>query len=294
VDIRQSETWGKYLRGLGWEAEKISSDSFAYIKRLPFLGSTIKITRCPLPIPFKEIDAAAKKHNAIFVKLEPETETTNPNTKKLLKLLKNAGYKKSSWSLNPSKTIKIDITKSEDELLGQMEKDTRYNIRLAIRKGVAVRETGDFEEFKTLYYDTAKRKGFWPAKKELETLWRVFSENESAAILTASYNNEAVASCLLLFSDQQGFYVHAASLDKHREVMAPYLLLWDCIMFLKRKGCKMFDLEGIKDTRFKATKKWGGFSLFKKGFGGKEVEYLGSFTKYYKLWAKILFFFSRF
>lgn len=289
MDIRQSESWGNYLENLGWKSEKISSQLFAYVRPVPILGSIIKVPRCPLPIPFKEIDRIAHKHNAAFVKLEPEIETNKPSTKKLLRLLKNEGYKNSSWSLNPLKTLKVNLGKSEEELLKTMEKDTRYSIKLAIRKGVQVEETNDFNNFKQIYYDTAKRKKFWPAKKELETLWSVFSKENKAVILTASYKKEALATCMLLFDGHQGYYSHAASLEKHRKVMAPYLLLWHSMMFLKRKSALSFDLEGVKDDRYAATKKWGGFTLFKRGFGGEEVEYLGSFTKYYKLWPKILF-----
>jgi len=294
VDIRQSSLWARYLEEFGWSSEKISTESFAYIKKVPFLGSLIKIPRLPVPVPFKKIDSIAKKHNAVFVKLEPEIETTDSSSKKILGLLQDNGFRKDGWALNSTKTFNIDLTKNEAELLKNMEKDTRYNVRLAIRKGVIVRETNDLEQFKTLYFDTAKRKKFWPAKKELEALWKVFSRNGSAAILTAFSNNQPVASTLLLYGNKSALYYHAASLEKYREVMAPYLLLWESMKFAKSKGSTVFDLEGIKDPRYRATKRWGGFTLFKKGFGGRDVEYLGSFTKYYKLWAKILFFFSRF
>lgn len=236
----------------------------------------------------------AVKNNAFLVKLEPEIEVTDSSGEKLLKLLKSAGFRKDSWALNPTSTIHIDLKRGEEEILKSMEKDTRYSVRLALRKGVRIAETNDFEQFKKLYLAMAARKKFWPAKKELRILWEVFHKNGKAAILTALYNNETLASTLLLFNKDQGHYAHAASQDKNREVMATYLLLWESIKFLKKKGCSVFDLEGIKDKRFKATKKWGGFTLFKRGFGGREIVYLGSFTKYHKLWAKVLFFFARF
>jgi len=294
VDIRQSQSWSKYLAELGWLAESLPLNRFAYVKPVPLLGSIIKIPRCPLPIPFKEIDAVAKKHKAIFVKIEPEIETSNPHTGEFLKLLKNKGFVKDSWSLNPTKTIQINLAGSEDELLKSFEKDTRYSVNLAQRKGVRIEETDDLEEFEKIYFETAQRKGFWPAKKELEALWRVFKKENKVVLLKALYNNEPLAFTMLLLNDTTASYYHAASLDKHREVLAPYLLLWEAARFSKNKGCEILDLEGIKDERFASTKKWGGFTLFKKGFGGKEVEYLGSFTKCYNLWYRVLFFFSRF
>lgn len=294
MDIRQNEAWAKYLTQLGWQPENLPLNRFAYVKRIPLLGSIVKIPRLPLPIPFKEIDSVARKHKAIFVKLEPEIETKNPYAKEPLKLFKERGFSSDKWSLNPTKTIQLDLTNSEEELLKSMEKDTRYSVNLAKRKGVYVETTDDFEEFKNIYFETARRKGFWPAKKELETLWKVFKQEGKLALLKASYNNETLAFALLLFGDTTASYYHAASLSKHREVMAPYFLLWQAIRFLKKKGCTIFDLEGIYDPRIPSTKGWKGFTLFKKGFGGREVEYLGSFTKYYKLWAKLLFFPTQF
>ncbi|OGY21282.1 MAG: hypothetical protein A2113_00110 [Candidatus Woykebacteria bacterium GWA1_44_8] len=333
MDIRQSKLWSKYLQELGWTFEKLTSDSFAYTRKIPFLGAVIKIPRLPLPIPFKKIEEVAVVQNAFLVKLEPKIETKETDTDKILSLLKENGFTKDRWSLNPTTTIQIDLTKSEEELLRYMEKDTRYSVRLASRRGVIVKETNDFEQFKNLYFETAERKKFWPAKKELEAVWKVFSKEKSATILTAFYQEKPLASTLLLYINrgllgaratqdatrlptpedagygEQGIpkllnedksfsyvasYYHAASLPIHRDVMAPYLLLWEAIKFLKKKGCYTFDLEGIYDPRIPTTKRWKGFTLFKKGFGGRKVEYLGSFTKYYKLWAQALFLPTRF
>ena len=294
ADIRQSDLWGKYLEELGWQSHQLTSTSFAYSKKIPLIGTIMKIPRVSLPIPLKQIEDLTKKINPFFTKLEPSIETNENNLEKIFNLLKKVGFEKDRWSLSPTTTIKIDLTKSEDELLKNMEKDTRYSVRLALRRGVVVKQTDDFEEFKILYYATAKRKRFWAAKKELETVWKIFSKNKSASILSAYNNDEVLASTLLLYYEEKGYYYHAASSEDHRELLAPYLLLWQSIRFLKKKGYQMMDLEGTYDPRNPVTKKWKGFTLFKKGFGGEEVEYIGSFVKYHKLWAKILFLPSRF
>ena len=293
-DIRQSNLWAKYLEGLGWQAHLLTSNSFAYSKKIPLLGRVVKIPRVTLPLPLKQIDAIAAENDVFFIKLEPAIQTNEANLGNILSLLKNSGLRGDRWPLSPTRTIKIDLTKSEEELLKNMEKDTRYSVRLATRHGVIVKQTDDFEEFKKLYYDTAKRKRFWPAKKEIETLWSTFYKEKAAAILTAYYNNNPIASTLLLFHEKSSQYQHAASIDGHRDVMAPYLLLWEAMRFLKKKGCTVLDLEGIHDPRVRSTRNWKGFTLFKRGFGGEEVEYLGSFVKYPRLWSKILFLPTRF
>jgi lipid II:glycine glycyltransferase (peptidoglycan interpeptide bridge formation enzyme) len=294
MDIRQSSLWAKYLEELGWQAYQLTSDSFAFSKKIPFFGTIIKIPRVPLPLPLKQIEILASEKDVFLIKLEPLIESGEPNLGNVLSLLKTGGYLQDRWALSPTRTIQIDLTQSEDELLKSMEKDTRYNVRLASRRGVLVKQTSNFNEFKELYFDTARRKRFWPAKKELDALWRVFFKKKAATILTACYKRKALASTLLLFHKKRGYYYHAASDEKHREVMAPYLLLWEAMKFFKNQGYKVLDLEGIYDPRSPVTKKWKGFTLFKKGFGGREVEYIGSFVKYPKLWSKILFLPTRF
>ena len=294
TDVRQSDLWGKYLEELGWQTAQLIPGYFAYSRKIPFLGTIVKIPRAVFPIPFKEIEGLIQKANVFLLKLEPSIETSVERLENILSLIHNNGFALDRWSLSPTRTIKIDLKKSEDELLKSMEKDTRYSVRLAIRRGVEVRETNDFEQFKQMYFDTARRKKFWPAKKEIETLWKVFHKEKAATILAAYYNDEVLASTLLLFHGKVGHYQHAASAEAHRDVMSPYLLLWQVMRFLKKKGCETFDLEGIYDPRYPATKKWKGFTLFKRGFGGREVEYIGSFVKYPKIWSKILFLPTRF
>jgi lipid II:glycine glycyltransferase (peptidoglycan interpeptide bridge formation enzyme) len=294
VDIRQTNLWAKYLEDLGWTSEQLSRNYFVYFRKIPFFGAVAKIPRAPFPIPFKKIQSFVKNNNIFLLKLEPVIEGGGEALENILTLLKINGFSRDRWALSPTRTIKIDLTKGEDELLKTMEKDTRYNVRLAIRRGVKIHETNDFDQFKDLYFETAKRKRFWTAKKELETVWKILHKEKAAAILTAFYKEEPLASALLLFFENQGYYYHAGSSKEHREVMAPYLLLWQTMRFLKKKGCKSLDLEGIYDPRNPVTKRWKGFTLFKRGFGGREVEYIGSFVMYPKLWSKLLFLPARF
>lgn len=228
-----------------------------------------------------------------MVKLDPDIEAGGGETENIETLLKKAGFKKDNWSLSPTKTFVIDLSLSEETLLKNLEKDTRYNVRLAERSGLIVKE-GSFEEFKKLYFDTAQRKRFWPAKTELEALWKIFSKEKAVIILTAYLQQKPLASALFLINEEYAHYYHAASSPINRNLMAPYLLLWESMLMLKQKGVKSLDLEGIYDGRYKATRGWKGFTLFKKGFGGVEKEFIGSYVKYPTIWSKILFFPSRF
>ena len=291
VDIRQSKLWVEYFSKVGWkpiqiEESSANSKTYAYVKKLLFLGSLIKIPRISKPIPFEKIDKIAAKEKALFVKIEPATKLDS----KLEEKLTINGYKRDNWATTPTKTIQIDLTRSEEELLSQMEKDTRYSIRFAERNGVTVKEASDFNLFTKLYLETGKRNKFWIGpEKDMKLRYDIFKKAGSASLLFAYKNKELLAAALLLFWDNVAYYYHAASSSKNRKLMAPYLVLWESIKLAKNKGCGVFDLEGIYDSRIPSTKNWRGFTLFKKGFGGQEVEYIGSFTKFYNPLVKLIF-----
>lgn len=293
MDVRQSPLWAEYLNELGWTVVKIDSN-YAYLKKIPFVGKLIKIPRADPFIDLSKIDKLAKTEKALFVKLEPLIETKDPTSIGVKRQLVKGGFREDKWTLAPSKTIVIDLSKKSDDLLKWLEKDTRYSLRMAERNGVLVKETNDLDNFRKMYKDTARRKGFWVAEKELTTVWQVFTAKNAAKILTAYSEGEELAKVLLLFSQEKGYYFHAASTQKGRRLLAPYLLLWRGMLLAKKLGCKEFDLEGIFDPRIPSTKNWKGFTLFKRGFGGREVEFVGSFTKIYNPVFKLLSRISRF
>jgi len=288
MDIRQSDYWQTYLEKLGWKT--ISFDlRKIYIRKIPF-GSLIKVPRVASKIPFKKIDEIAKKEGAFFVKLETNSLVGD---EKILAELKSNKFQLDSWGLQPTKTIVIDLAPSEEVLLKNMEKDTRYSIRRSTREGVVVEKSQDIDKFLKLHKETSKRKGFWTSERESKLLWESLP-SDNKAILLAKKNGEILAGAFLMFYDNKAYYYEAASSKLKRELLAPYLVVWEAIKLSKEKGYQVFDFEGIVDPRIKATKKWGGFTHFKRGFGGKEVTYLGSFVKYYNPIIKLIFSLNRF
>jgi lipid II:glycine glycyltransferase (peptidoglycan interpeptide bridge formation enzyme) len=195
--------------------------------------------------------------------------------------LTNAGYQNENWSLHSTKTIVLDLRKSDQDLLSDMEKDTRYSIRASQRRGIRVVKSSNLERFLKLYRATAKRQKFWIPEKDLKTLWDIFDNEGKSMILIAVWNRTDVAGCLLLHHQNKAYYYHAASLREYKEFFAPYLLIWESMQYSKSLGLKELDLEGVYDHRFPSTNKWKGFTHFKRGFAGEEVELLGSFVKHY-------------
>ena len=179
---------------------------------------------------------------------------------------------KKTINIQPSRTIVLDLSLSEEELLRNMHQKTRYNIRLASRKGVKVREAGkeEFNRFWELMESTSRRDGFRLHEKEhyrkmLEVTPDVFR------LFVAEYQGRIVAANMVSFFGDTVTYVHGASDHEYRQVMASYALQWEVMSQVKSKGYHYYDLYGVDEE------KWPGVTRFKKGFGGKEVEFPGTY-----------------
>ncbi len=278
MDIRQSLNYAGFMRSLGWKVEK-AGQANVFIRHLPIISrlSVIKVQR-PESINFGELDRIAKKHHALFVKLEPNVATNYE--------LLTTDYRKDNWPLLPTKTLVINTSMKFESL----PKDTRYEVRAAEKNGVVVQTSEDIEIFYKLLQETMKI-GRWsvPILKEVTNLYQSF-QPDSSQLLIAYQNSTPVAGCLLIHDKTTAHYMYAASALLGRKLSAAYLVLWEAIKWCQQERLRFLDLEGIYDERFKShTKDWQGFTKFKEGWSGKVIEYPGSFTKFCNPLAKLLF-----
>lgn len=290
TDLRQSLYWASFMEELGWDIAKIGEkgqEQFVYLRKVPLLGNLLKAPRIKLPFNFDQLNKLATENKVFSAKMEPDHLVSE---KQSLNQLLDNGFRAERWSLHPTKTVIINLRQSEEEILNSMEKDTRYSVRASQRRGIRVVRSSDLKRFLKLYRQTAKRQKFWIPEKDLTTLWDIFSNEGHAFILIAQWNKTDIAGCLILHYDKVAYYYHAASLSSYREFFAPYLLVWETILHAKALNLKELDLEGVLDPRMPATKKWHGFSHFKRGFRGEEKILLGSFVKNYSPLAKALSF----
>lgn len=280
ADLRQSSRWAKYMEALGWKVERINNCQI-YIKKFPLgFGSLIKILRPNPPIPFEKIDQVAKKHKAWFVKLEPN----QPFNHLTMKQLNNRGFFPTSWPLSPSKTIQINLKKSVKSLWADLKKETRNIIRKSIKNGVVVNQSLEIEQFRDLWVKSMRKKGnIFASGAEIKKTWTAFEENSHLLVAHRSTNkDQLLTGALIITFNQAAHYIFATSTGQGNKLGAPSLIVWEAILLAKKIGCRIFDFEGIYDPRFhQATKSWQGFTKFKKGFGGEEVIYVGTFIKPY-------------
>jgi len=307
-DLRQSEEYAKYMQKRGWEVESIKYEANAFIRKIPLIGSVIKIQR-PEVIPSEEeLDKLAKKHRALFVKIEPAISNQ----------LSAISYQTDNWPLLPSKTLRLNLTKPEEELWEQLDPDAKYSVRKASKSLCVMRYAlrgfdkdsfSALKNFHQLLKGTGKSKGFYiPKWQDLKAkaecfgkkAWLILTyrrqltdhgpQQEDGPSSVVSHQSPPLAGCLLLIHNGTAYYHHAASSAEGRRLLAGYPILWEAIRLAKKLGCYTFDFEGIYDQRFpKATRNWEGFTYFKKKFGGKEVEFPRPLIKYYSLPIRLLF-----
>ncbi|HUS52151.1 MAG TPA: peptidoglycan bridge formation glycyltransferase FemA/FemB family protein [Candidatus Bathyarchaeia archaeon] len=265
-DLRQSKEYARYMSLLGWQVEK-AAKSNVFIRKIPFLPfSVIKIQRPTPPIPLAKIDQLAQKYRALAVYLEPNT--TNQSSS-----LTESGYRLSKTPFLSTKTLRLDLNQSEEKILSQMKKETRYCLRKAEKSSLPIFEVTKFADLHQAWKKSVGWQRHLPSLNTLCALKKAF--NSKAIFLTANF----LAGTTILIGGKTAYYFYAFTSKKGRESLAQYLLIWQAIKLAKKRGCRAFDFEGIYDSRF-PQKGWQGFSHFKKSFGGKEVKYPGCFVKY--------------
>lgn len=262
MDLRQSKEFAQYMKLSGWIVEKVDN-CYIYLRKLPLLPPLIMKTQYPEPpIPFKKIEKLGKKYKPFQIQIQP--------------LKKESGFEKHGFKLSGgghvTRTLKIDLTQSENKILSQMKKDARYGIRKAEKEPVQIIEVIDLEKFHQIWRKSVGWRRYVPSLKTLKHFKKAFGKK--AFFLTGN----DLAGTVILIANDSAYYYYAFTSKEGRKRMTQYLLVWQAIRLAKKKGCKVFDFEGIYDKRF-PNKSWKGFSHFKKSFGGKEIEYPGCFTK---------------
>ena len=244
-----------------------------------------------------DLQSFAKKQGAIFLKLDPDVvlgrgvpasvdEVTENSGQAVMSDLKRRGWVESSDQIQFRNTVMVDLSASEEEILMRMKQKTRYNVRLAEKKGVVVRVGSlvDLPMLYKMYAETSVRDGFVIRDEEYYmTVWKTYMSKvesqrsePSAVPLIAELDGEAVAVIFLFMFAGRGYYVYGMSRDKHREKMPTYLLQWAAIKHAKAHGCLTYDLWGAPDVFDESDSMWGVYR-FKEGLGGEVVRTLGAY-----------------
>ncbi|MDD2921921.1 MAG: peptidoglycan bridge formation glycyltransferase FemA/FemB family protein [Anaerolineales bacterium] len=258
-----------------------------------------------------DLQSFAKQQGGIFLKVDPDVvlgrgvpESNADLTPRhdVTDELKHRGWKFSAEQIQFKNTVLIDLSATEEEIIMRMKSKTRYNIRLAEKKGVVVRVGGleDLPALYKMYAETSVRDGFVIRDEDYYmTVWKTFMSQvkgqKSAPLaipLIAEVDNELVAAIFLFIFAGRAYYVYGMSRNAHREKMPTYLLQWEAIKRAKQNGCAAYDLWGAPDVFDESDSMWGVYR-FKEGLGGEVVRTLGAYDfapnqLWYKLYADIM------
>ncbi|MFA6017265.1 MAG: peptidoglycan bridge formation glycyltransferase FemA/FemB family protein [Patescibacteria group bacterium] len=278
----QTWEWGEARKKTGIEILRIGDGKNVYQLTFHKIPKTdFKIGYLPRSVfPSKDVLEFlidySKKNKIIFIKIEPDVEKVSNN--ETMKQYNNMTI--SSHPLFPTWTQILDLTKTEDELLKSFHSKTRYNIRLAEKKGVVIKEMSNdkgFEIFSKLYFDTCKRqKYFGHTKKYHKIIWESLKK-DLAHILIAFYNNVPLASYELFYFKNILYYPYGGTSIEYRNLMASNLLMWETIRLGKKLGATKFDMWGSLGPNYDKTDPWSGFTRFKEGYATKFTEFVGSY-----------------
>jgi len=276
----QSRAWGEFRKTQGQKVKRLNSFQILFYP-IPYLPYTIGyLPKGPLPteLMIKKLKRIGEKHRAIFIKLEPNVKKSK---------IQNLKSKISKLGLIPGKplftrhTMIIDLRKSEEELMSNFHSKTRYNIRLAKRKGVKIKEgqsVKDFEKYWQLMEETMKRQGFYAHNHSYhQKMWQIMRRAGIAHLLMAVYQEKVLAAWILFKFKHILYYPYGASSSSHRNLMASNLLMWEAIRFGKKNGCRTFDLWGTPGPNPKKSDPWYGFHHFKMGYNPELVEFIGTY-----------------
>ena len=258
----QSSEWAEFQRNVGREVFRVGETNV--IKhQLPFGKNYLYIPHGPSGImtndEFRMTNELARREKAIFIKAEPIEDIVAQG-------LVRAGFQKSTKNIQPHKTVVLDLTQSEDELLSHMHHKTRYNIRVAEKHGIEIRPSEDINIFWHLMQKTSKRDQFSSHSREY------YEKLMQLCTLYIAYKDEKpLAAAMVLTHGDRAYYLHGASDHEYRAMMAPYMLHWSISTKLQASNIKSYDFWGID------SKRWPGFTRFKLGWGGRTVEYPGAF-----------------
>lgn len=223
-------------------------------------------------------------HRYLFWKIEPLVTTEQGEKWKIPDILEKVGFRKAMKSIQPQNTIIVDLQKSETELLESFEKDTRYSIRRGEREEVEVKEFNNplnnqpLKEFYDLYTLTAKRGKFPPRSwNQFARLWEEMAPDQ-VRLYQAWYKTTLLAAAVVFTLKPKAFLVYAGSIrdEQYKNKFPTYFIQWEVMKSLQKEKFTSYDLWGVVPKE--ATKhSWAGISLFKRGFRGTEVNYVGAY-----------------
>ncbi len=320
AQVKSTYGWRPYF--LVWDPPEPSAAALVLRRTIPIRGFAARLSVLYVPKGplldwgdsalrrrvLDDLQTFARRRGAIFLKIDPdvilgrgvpgsEGASEDAGGQEVRVELERRGWRFSSDQVQFRNTVWIDLTASEEELLARMKQKTRYNVRLAARKGVTVRPgtEDDLGMLYRMYAETSVRDGFVIRDEAYyRTVWQTFlrAGEPRCEPLIAEVEGEPVAALFLFLFAGRAYYLYGMSRRAHREKMPNYLLQWEAMRRAKSAGCTLYDLWGAPDVFDERDGMWGVYR-FKSGLGGEVVRTLGAWDYparpfWYRLYTQVM------
>ena len=293
----QSHAWSKQKPEWTWEGIIVRAEDGAIrgamsvlIRRAPSLPYSIMYAaRAPVcDIHDKAtlaelLDGAKKlasKYRAYVFKLDPDVVLTDTEFADIMTSLgfRHRDTGKNFSGIQPRFVFRLGVEgRDTEELMASFHSKTRYNIRVAERKGVEVKLCGleAVGDFSDMMLETGVRDGFVVRNREyFENMLKNLGEN--CRLYMAYSGDIPIAGTLAIHYGDKVWYLYGASSNKYRNFMPNYLLQWHMIQWAVELGCRIYDFRGVSGDLSEDNPLYGLYR-FKKGFNGDLVEFCGEY-----------------
>jgi peptidoglycan pentaglycine glycine transferase (the first glycine) len=310
--VLQTSDWGKLKLAFGWQPAYVLSPADEN-RRIPAIGALILFRSLPLGMKLayipkgpvsaadgelsgpawehfiREVDTICRAKRAFMLKIEPDAweapadggAASNPVP---------PGFRLSNQDIQPARTLLVDLCGDEEAVLARMKQKTRYNIRLAMKKGIVVYPSDDLEIFQRLMAVTGNRDGFAVhSKAYYQRAYDLFHPVGQCVLLVAAYESEPLAAMMVFARGVRAWYFYGASSNEQRERMPTYLMQWEAMRWARAQSCAWYDLWGVPDADEQTLEAdfaersdglWGVYR-FKRGFGGELHRAKGPWDRVY-------------
>ena len=215
----------------------------------------------------------AKQYKCVFVRVRPQLLEDDFSRK----IFSAHGFRSAQMHLHAELTSRLDISKQEEELMAQMRKSTRYEIRKAEKIGISITVStneNDVMQFYNYQLDTAKRQKFVPFSYAfLMEQFKVFFAADKALLYTATYEKKILAQAFVIFYGDEAVYHYGIGTDEGRKYPGAYLIQWEAMKEAKKRGLRYYNFWGVAAEEQKQHRFYT-ISIFKRGFGGVDTQYL--------------------
>jgi peptidoglycan pentaglycine glycine transferase (the first glycine) len=297
--VLQSWLWGALKAQTGWRARRVlwrrenglaaaaailtrrlvalpGAPAIAYVPKGPILDWNDQERVAAI---LGELEQAARQSGVIFIKIDPDVRPDCAAGQAACAALARRGWRPSAEQIQFRNTVVSDLRPDEASLLAGMKPKWRYNIRLAERRGVTVRDgsTGELPIFYGMYLETGQRDGFLVRPYGYyQAIWQDFLAQGLGHLLLAEVDGQPVAGLILFRFGAAAWYFYGASTAQARPLMPNYALQWAAMRWAKAQGCTRYDWWGAPDVLDENQAMWGVYR-FKEGFGGTFTPGIGAY-----------------